>query len=1051
VRIPRALTAVAATALAAGGITAIQPAHAAPALPGAAAAAEHSLRAAADQPPTIRKDRSGVIRTLTAKPGHALRRPAGIAATASPDAAARGFLRSYGAAFGLRDSGVSLKTVRTDRTAEGDRITRFQQQVGGVPVLGGNVIVATQADGDVIGATSEISAQTDASTATRITKEQAVRRALFTVARGAKVKAQDLRGKAERFMFDPQILGVPGRAGLRPTWQVEVTKPGDPELDKLVLVDGTLGAIALTVDLHAEGRSRLVCDYANSPASTPNEDPTCEPGNAVRTEGGPASTVADVNKAYDYSGATYDFYQSNFGRDSIDGQGMPLRSSVRVCFTGTPCPYPNAFWDGTKMVYGGGFASADDVVAHELTHGVTEHTSNLFYAYQSGAINESLSDIFGEFVDQTYTPAGTKDGAAYDWQIGEDLPPSVGVIRNMANPPQFNDPDKMTSSFYFTLDEDGDGKVEDNGGVHFNSGVGNKAAFLMTAAGTRTFNGVQVTGMGIAKAAQIYYRAQSLLTSGADYADLAATLDSSCQQLAAAGTAGITTAHCGQVRNATTAVEMNKQPTSPAGQAPEAPICPAGSNPNALASDNMENVASGKWALGQPNWFYLDPAQFGGASYAHSGKISLVGETREGDLPGFPDARTKFSSATLSAPITIPTDKPTFLWFAHARQFELFDGKLYDGGRVEYRKNGGAWTDAGSLFTHNGYNGSVDASTGAPAGRYFVSDSHGYMSSRIDLTSLGGSSVELRFSVYGDDVGYSFWAVDDVQVYNCTASKPGPVRSFKAVGDLGAATLSWLQPEISGPTPVTGYQISSTPAVAGLPKVVPATDRSFKVTGLAANTNYTFTITPKSDSGDGTPANLVVKATSVVITPSAFTVVYGRTVTLNGQVNIVGGGVANGGSAKVWGRAKGATTWVVLGTVGVGTTGKFAFTHTPNPSYQYAVHYINGVNLQGFGTGAVNIGVAPQVGISAPSTVRRGTTVTFTGGTNPARRYAPVALQVYSNGAWRTLVSGKTFYAGSYSLKYQINAAVRLSFRVVVTGDASYVNGTSATKVVTAT
>jgi Zn-dependent metalloprotease len=133
----------------------------------------------------------------------------------------------------------------------------------------------------------------------------------------------------------------------------------------------------------------------------------------------------DADFAHLYAGHTYDFYATNHARDSLDNLGMTLRSSVHWD-DGASCP--NAFWDGTQMVYCAGLSQADDVVAHELTHGVTELTSNLFYYYQSGAINESLSDAWGEFVDQTNN-SGT-DTPTTAWQIGEDIP-VLGVIRDM--------------------------------------------------------------------------------------------------------------------------------------------------------------------------------------------------------------------------------------------------------------------------------------------------------------------------------------------------------------------------------------------------------------------------------------------------------------------------------------------------------------------------------------------------------------------------------------------------------------------------------------------
>ena len=150
------------------------------------------------------------------------------------------------------------------------------------------------------------------------------------------------------------------------------------------------------------------------------------------------------------------------------------------------------------FILGAGFSAADDVVGHELTHGVTDFTSNLLSYYQSGAINESLSDVWGEFIDQT-NGSGT-DTPAVKWLLGEDIPGFPGGIRNMSDPTQFSDPDKMTSPNYFT-------GSADNGGVHQNTGINNKAAFLMTDGGT--FNGKTVVGLGIDKVAKIYYEAQT--------------------------------------------------------------------------------------------------------------------------------------------------------------------------------------------------------------------------------------------------------------------------------------------------------------------------------------------------------------------------------------------------------------------------------------------------------------------------------------------------------------------------------------------------------------
>jgi bacillolysin len=137
--------------------------------------------------------------------------------------------------------------------------------------------------------------------------------------------------------------------------------------------------------------------------------------------------------------------------------------------------FDNAYWSGAQIVYGDaqGWPLADDVVAHELTHGVTQYESNLFYYYQSGAINESFSALWGEYYDQTNGQGN--DTSDVKWLIGEDVS-GLGAFRSMSNPPAYGDPDKMSSVYYY------EGAV-DNGGVHWNSGVNNKAVYLMGGRG----------------------------------------------------------------------------------------------------------------------------------------------------------------------------------------------------------------------------------------------------------------------------------------------------------------------------------------------------------------------------------------------------------------------------------------------------------------------------------------------------------------------------------------------------------------------------------------
>ena len=207
------------------------------------------------------------------------------------------------------------------------------------------------------------------------------------------------------------------------------------------------------------------------------------PGTKVRTEGDPPVADAAVNQAYDGSGTTFDFYQQVFNRNSVDDQGLELVSSVHF-----ETDYDNAFWDGAQMVYGdadgqmfkrGVFTECLDVMAHELTHGVTQFTAGLRYRTQSGALNESFSDVFGSLVRQW--SLGQTAGQA-DWLIGEGImgPELPGdALRSLKAPGTAfkfdNQPADM--AHYVNLPDDGDPR-HDHGGVHINSGIPNHAFYL---------------------------------------------------------------------------------------------------------------------------------------------------------------------------------------------------------------------------------------------------------------------------------------------------------------------------------------------------------------------------------------------------------------------------------------------------------------------------------------------------------------------------------------------------------------------------------------------
>lgn len=665
---------------------------------------------------------------------------AGGGATAADTAsAAARFTHRYAEMFGVDDA-RQLRSTGRGRHA-GLVSERFQQHVDGVPVLGGELVTVVDEGGNLLSIAGEATTRapaTDPSVAPTAAAETARRHA--AEAHGAPAAALDASDPILE-VFDPTIVGDPeGPAVL--VWDVAVSGEGaaGPVGERvLVAATGDGRVVRSWSDVHT-AKTRYVCDNAD----TAGADLTCD-GPYARTEGGSVSGVTDVNSAYDLTGLTYDYFFESFERDSVDDAGLPLRSTVRFCFSSSDCPYANAFWYQNQMTFGAGYAGADDVIAHELAHGVTDTESDLLYMNESGAINESLSDVFGELFDLWRVDGN--DTAANRWRLGEDIP--GGAIRDMENPPLYGDPDRMTSSLYHR-------ESTDSGGVHINSGVGNKAAFLLTDGGT--FNGATVTGLGTTKVGRIYYTINTaLLTGASDYLDLAAALPQACTNLV--GTAGITSDDCTEVADAVDAVDMDHDET----QLDAA--CAPGLSEVDLFSDAIEVGSTGVWTTASPigsyDWGYATASP-------SSGTRSLYG----------PDPGTTADlSIVMPTAVSIPSDA-TFAEFDHRFAFDTFGGGYYDGGVVEASVNGGTYGNLGSRFTENGYTGTISSAYDNPlkGKAAFVGASGLYRRSRIDLSAYAGSNVRLRFRIGADSVvDDQGWFVDDVRIYKCVNTTPAPV------------------------------------------------------------------------------------------------------------------------------------------------------------------------------------------------------------------------------------------------------------------------------------
>jgi bacillolysin len=623
----------------------------------------------------------------------------------------------------------------------------------------------------------EISPNPVVNTIPSIFSDVATERALRLVSKLYEAESSKLRSsEPELWIYNPILLGLDMNMNIL-VWRIEVRSTDYSPINELVLIDAQRGFVALHFNQINYAKYRLIYDNQNNPSyGLPGYGP-------VRIEGQGSTGIPDVDLAYTYAGDTYDFYYNYHGRDSINNAGMSLINTVRFCNNTDPCPFPNAFWNGTQMVYGQGYSSADDVVAHEMTHGVTDYESNLFYYMQSGAINESFSDLWGEFVD--LTNGHGNDSPSVRWLIGEDL--SGGAGRDMENPPAYSDPDRMTSMFYFC-------ETSDRGGVHINSGVNNKAVYLMVDGGT--FNSKTVTGIGIEKTAKIYYEAQTnLLTSGSDYSDLYDLLQLACNNLI--GVSGITSADCTQVKNAIDAVEMNLEPL----MCPTP--CPSGTTPVDLFFDDFES-GGGDWSantiVGSNAWALLLIDNY-----------LLFGQ----DLPF-----TSESYAQMIPSFSIPPN--AYMHFIHYYDFEYDGGGNYDGGLVAYSNNGGSnWYSAGSLFINNGYNGVISNAYGNPLGgaSAFVRESNGFISSRLNLNSLTGQNIKFSFWIGTDSTNiYSplGWVIDDVRIYTCQSTTVAVTITTSPSGrQITVDGTPYTAPQTFNWTPGTSHTIGVSSPQSG--------------------------------------------------------------------------------------------------------------------------------------------------------------------------------------------------------------------------------------------
>lgn len=536
---------------------------------------------APDETPRVSVDSRGVVTHFAAPRGRSMRVD-GALPEDGKDVKALKFVETHAQAFGIASDRVELNVHAVTTTPERSYI-RIKQQYGEIPVHGAEIVMQLEPDGTVKSFLADIMTETGGLDADPASTEPGLERdgagdAALAIANRLLQKAQEdyqadiafaveageidaemaqeffdrasgavarLSDEGQLLIYSPHVIGAVGDNTL--VWAFKSDDTEGIMCPVQVFVDADTGELAHLNPLAAHARNRRLYD------NKLNGDPGIPSATLRRTEASGPVTIfqtihfADFNAHWDILGYTYNYFNNNHGWDAMNGVGGTIYSYMRWRAE------PNAFYmfDDDLMKFGTfGFAVSDDIVGHEFTHGVLWHAAGLNYVLESGAIHETLADMWGEFIDWSCPILGN-DQASNKWKIGETT--GSGVLRNMKNPPAKNDPDRYQGTYWYYFPT---GSLTDEEWweandifVHRNNGVGNKLAYLLTDGDT--FNGKTINGMGEAVVRNLYWEAVQLMPTNLGYNDFYQLL------LDAAANLGMTTAQTNNIQNACEAVEID--------------------------------------------------------------------------------------------------------------------------------------------------------------------------------------------------------------------------------------------------------------------------------------------------------------------------------------------------------------------------------------------------------------------------------------------------------------------------------------------------------------
>lgn len=748
----------------------------------------------------------------------------------APTEIAAAFLNRYGEIFGIRDASTELTLSNTSVDRLGMSHLTYAQSYQGVPVFAGELKAHIDPTGSVRTVNGDFVPDINVDVNPTRTLDEASVIAIEAVLSGLDLDARnastDIRMVNNRlYIFHSGLLRrIAGQAHL--AYEIEVAN-STGSIHEFVYVDAHSGKIVEQISgIHEHGNAQdgepitpTPTPEIPSPIETP-EPPSAginrqiyedyfDPSYLIWSEGDPlpytGSDDVEVNNMIEFAEDTYNLYAtlSDGTFTSWDSEYAPMHS---VLLDGFDFNCPNAYWNSESTNFCPGITS-DDVVAHEWAHAYTDSTHNLIYAWQSGALNESYSDIIGEVVDllnqrgtdwpnRRRTAGGCSifgSGTpsvdnSYRWLLGEDTSGFGGAIRDMWNPNCYGHPAKVSDELYWC-------STGDNGGVHINSGVPNHAFALLVEGGQ--YNGQTIAPIGLVKATHIYWRASTeYQVPATNFIEHADALEASCTDLVEfdgelpglstetdtpfSSDKIMTAADCGELAKAIEAVELRVEPSQCGFDVLLDPDAPA----LCLDAGDVQTISLSEWESGLGEWIVDsrdvdDPLNFPpnweiitDLPQQRSGSAAFVVNSSDyGNCNGESATGVRYLE---SPTITLPDD----VYIPRISIDHLMASEYgYDGGNIKVSINGGPWTLApDESFTYNPYNDTLFGSNPMSGERAFTGADEGSSSgswgqSQLNLFGIaeGGDEIKIRVE-FGQDycIGVTGWYVDDVHLYSCT-------------------------------------------------------------------------------------------------------------------------------------------------------------------------------------------------------------------------------------------------------------------------------------------